>query len=257
MALLQTPLPSHLARLGSRVLDVVFPPLCLKCRVAVADNGNLCPECWLTIAFLDGPCCDCCGLPFEADLGPGTVCGGCLARPPHYARARSVMRYEEASKALILAFKRADRLEFVPPFARWLERSGRGLLTECSLIVPVPLHPLRLWQRRYNQSALLAAALARASGKPWMPELLRRRRATPSQGTMTSAKARRRNVTGAFRVEARHRPVLKGRTVLLVDDVMTTGATLDACARALRRAGAATVLAVTLARVVRPLTDPI
>lgn len=161
------------------------------------------------------------------------------------------MRYDEASKKLILALKWADRLELSPTFARWLERTGQPLLAEADVIVPVPLHRLRLWRRRYNQAAAVAQALARSSGKAYEPLLLRRLKHTPSQGKMLSAKARRRNVMGAFSVPKYRRGEIKGRTVVLVDDVLTTGATLDACARSLKRAGAARVFALTLARVVR------
>jgi ComF family protein len=160
------------------------------------------------------------------------------------------MRYDEASKDAILAFKHADRLDLVPTFARWLERVGGNMLAECELIVPVPLHRLRLWTRRYNQSAELARILSRLCGKPYAPETLERVRPTPSQGEMHSAVARRRNVAGAFRVNVKSK--LEGLSVLLVDDVLTTGATADSCARALKRSGARAVFVLALARVVRP-----
>jgi ComF family protein len=161
------------------------------------------------------------------------------------------MRYDDASKKLVLALKWADRLDLSPAFSRWMERSGRALLDEAELIVPVPLHRFRLWRRRYNQAAVIAQGLARSSGAAYEPLLLQRLKSTPSQGKMPSAKARRRNMLGAFAVPKARRGEVKGRTILLVDDVLTTGATLDACARSLKRAGAAKVLALTLARVVR------
>jgi ComF family protein len=244
------PLPR---RLGRAVLDLLFPPLCMMCRKQVGDPGNLCAECWKNVTFLDGPSCESCGLPFEFDVGEGTRCATCLAQPPAFDAARSVMRYDEFSKGPILALKRADRHDVVPGFARWLERAGRSLLAEADIIVPVPLHPVRLWTRRFNQSALLGIALARRAHKPFEPLVLRRTRPTPSQGEMPSAKARRRNMRGAFRVDAARAAAVEGRNVLLVDDVLTTGATVDACARALKRAGAAKVAVLTLARVSRPL----
>jgi ComF family protein len=236
-------------RLGRSALDLLFPPLCTSCRVPVSEPYSLCAECWRAIAFLDGPCCAQCGYPFDFDPGAGTLCGGCLARPPVFDKARAVMRYDDKSRDLILAFKRADRLDLVPAFANWLARAGSTLLEEADLIVPVPLHRARLWQRRYNQSALLAQELARRTGLTADPFLLERVRRTPSQGEMPSAKARRRNVLGAFRVVNQALP--RGRTVLLIDDVYTTGATLEACARALKRAKAQRILVLTLARVVR------
>jgi len=163
------------------------------------------------------------------------------------------MRYDDGSRGAILALKRADRLEFAVLFALWLKRAGQLLLDETDVIVPVPLHPMRLWLRRYNQSAILALRLHRLTGKPFDPLLLVRTRATPSQGNMPSAKARRRNVQGAFKVQTRKSPVVSGRTILLIDDVLTTGATVEACARALKRAGAAKILVLTIARVARPL----
>ena len=239
-------------RVWRTLLDFVYPPLCLACRAPVAEPHNLCAACWNGISFLDGPNCAHCGLPFEIDPGPGTLCAGCHAHPPAFDRACSVMRYDEASKGPILALKRADRLDIAPAFARWLARSGAGLLAEAETIVPVPLHRTRLWQRRFNQSALLAAGLSRLSGVPADPLALTRIRPTKSQGAMPSAKARRRNVRGAFRVAANRVEAVNSRNVLLVDDVYTTGATLDACAKALKEAGAERVLALTLARVVRP-----
>ena len=238
-------------RAARLALNILFPPLCIACRARVRDPHALCPACWREIEFLGGPVCQKCGAPFEVDPGGETICGACHMKPHDFDIARSVMRYSEASKPLVLRFKHSDRLDHAPAFGRWLERSGRPLLSETDLIVPVPLHRWRLWLRRYNQAAVLAEKLSRVSGRPWDSLVLERKRPTPSQGAMPSAKARRRNVLGAFRVPAKAGAKVKGKTVLLVDDVFTTGATLDACARALKRAGAARIHALTLARVVR------
>jgi ComF family protein len=236
------------------VLDLLFPPLCMACRTPVAEPG-LCADCWRAIAFLDGPGCACCGLPFPVDLGEGNFCAACLARPPAFDSARAILAYDEHSRGAILALKHADRLDLVPGFARWLARAGRSALVRGEVIVPVPLHRFRLWRRRYNQAAELARRLGREQAIAVEPEGLVRTRATESQGAMASARGRRRNVLGAFKVPVPAR--IAGRRVLLVDDVMTTGATVEACARALRRAGAAEVHVLALARVVRATDMPV
>jgi ComF family protein len=210
---------------------------------------RLCAACWSGLTFLDGPACACCGTPFAVDAGEGSLCAACLARPPAITKARALLAYDEDSRAAILALKHADRLELVPGFARWLVRVGRPLLEDCDLIVPVPLHRGRLWLRRYNQSAELARRLASDWSRAYEPLALVRSRRTASQGEMPSARARRRNVLSAFKVSDPAR--VRGRKVLLVDDVLTTGATAEACARALRRAGAADIAVLTLARVVK------
>jgi ComF family protein len=240
-------------RMGRAALDLLFPPLCIICRETVREPGSLCPDCWQTISFLDGPCCVSCGLPFELDPGPDTRCATCLARPPAFDHARSVMRYDEHSRDPILALKHADRHDVAPAFARWMARTGADLVAAADVIVPVPLHRRRLWSRRYNQAALLARALAKATGKSFDPLSLIRIRRTPSQGEMPSAKARRRNVRSAFKVVPALAAAVRDSNILLIDDVLTTGATVDACARALKRSGAKTVNVLTIARVVRPL----
>jgi ComF family protein len=224
----------------------------MGCRARVAEPHSLCASCWSAISFIEGALCARCGMPFDIDPGGETVCGPCHAKPHDFDRARALFRYDDASKRLILSFKHGDRLDQAPAFARWLDRVGRVLLSEADLIVPVPLHRWRLWKRRYNQAAILAGRLARLTARAHDPLVLERKRPTRSQGEMPSAKARRRNVLGAFRVPPGKAAAVRGRNIVLVDDVFTTGATLDACARALKRAGAARVDAVTMARVVRP-----
>ena len=176
------------------------------------------------------------------------LCAACLAKPPAFDSARAIMAYDEKSRGAILGLKHADRLDLVPGFARWLGRAGRSLLTECDLVVPVPLHPSRLWQRRYNQSAEMARRLARDWGLVFDPVLVRSR-ATPSQGAMAIRQGAPPQCQRAFQVPDPAR--VAGKTVLLLDDVMTTGATVEACARALKRAGAASVHVLVLARVVK------
>jgi ComF family protein len=239
-----------LRRLGRVALDAVLPPRCLKCGEAVDAAGALCPGCWSTVRYLGPPQCACCGLPFEFEMGADALCGACLAERPPFERARAVFRYDDESKGLVLAFKHADRTDGAPAFARWLERAGQGLIADADLVAPVPLHWMRLARRRYNQAALLANALSRQTGVAAVPDLLIRRRRTPSQGGLSAA-GRQRNVQGAFAVNPRHGERVGDRRVLLVDDVLTTGATASACARVLLRAGARAVDVLALAQVVR------
>src|SRR5436189_4122114 len=147
------------ANVVKAVLDLLFPPLCLGCRTTVGQAG-FCAACWSAITFLDGPACACCGLPFAVALEDEMLCAGCLAKPPAFDKARAILAYDDNSRSAILALKHADRLDLVPGFSCWLSRTGRGLLEDSDLIVPVPLHRLRLWRRRYNQSAELARRLA-------------------------------------------------------------------------------------------------
>jgi ComF family protein len=253
-----------LPRCWRRALDLVLPPRCLGCGGLLEDQGALCPSCWSAVTFLADPLCSCCGLPFAYDpaadaadaAAAGTsadgelLCGACLAQPPAFARARAVMRYDDGSRPLVLSFKHGDRTEAAACFAGWMARSGAELLAQAEIVAPVPLHWRRLFARRYNQSALLASALARHSGVLDVPDLLQRRRATPSQGRLSRAE-RQRNVAGAFAVHPRRAALLQGRRLLLVDDVMTTGATVSGCARAALKAGAAAVDVLLLARVLR------
>ncbi len=233
-------------RLVRLALDFLMPPRCLCCGALVSEPGALCPNCWGRIGFLEAPFCVCCGSPFEFDVGPDALCVRCLTHPPRFDRARAVFRYDETSRALILRFKHADRTAAAPSFARWMARAGRDLLADADLLLPVPLHRWRLLRRRYNQAALLAWALSRQTGVSVDPLLLRRERDTSPQGRMTR-KERRRNVRGAF---ALSRPEqVRGKKVVLIDDVLTTGATIDECARILKAAGAERVDVLTLAKV--------
>jgi ComF family protein len=239
------------ARSGSFLLDAVLPPRCLVCGAGVDRPQSLCGACWGGLAFLDGPACAQCGLPFEHEVGEGALCGVCLVAPPPFRRARAALRYDEASRGLILAFKHGDRIEGAKLFGRWVARAAEGLGPPPDLVVPVPLHPFRLFLRLYNQSALLAAEVARRLERPVVPDLLRRVRWTPSQAGRDAAE-RHANVRRAFAVAPRWRDAVADRRVLLIDDVFTTGATVEACVRALRESGAAAVDVATLARVVRP-----
>jgi len=178
-------------------------------------------------------------------------CGVCMANPPPYHKARSVFRYDDHSKDLILSFKHADRTDLAPAYADWLARIAPELVSENTILAPVPLHPGRLLKRRFNQSAMLARALGRKINRPISSDLIQRIKATPSQGSK-SFKGRFKNVEGAFRVCPKEMKQLKSQHILLIDDVFTTGATVEACSRALLKAGAKRVDVLTLCRVVRP-----
>lgn len=229
-------------------LDLLLPPLCLSCRAPVARQGGLCAVCWSGVHFLGAPCCRRCGVPFAEEVEGGLHCATCLSDPPPYDRARAVFRYDDASKGLVLSFKHADRPGLARFFAPWMARAAADLLSGADLIVPVPLHRWRLLSRRYNQAALLAMGLAKGSSIRCIPDLLVRTRRTASQGTM-GREARQRNVKGAIKL-AKSAALIEGKRILLVDDVLTTGATLGECVRVLRQSGAAGVDVVTLARVV-------
>jgi ComF family protein len=238
-------------RAARAALDAVVPPTCPACREQVSAPGALCAACWSKLSWIDRPWCECCGLPFDYATGlPGApVCASCLAKPPVCAKSRAALRYDAGSRGLVLAFKHADRTQNAPALASWMMRAGADVLDGADLLVPVPLHWTRLVRRRFNQAALLARALSKRTGIAFAPDFLARARRTPPQGDLTRAQ-RRANVRGAFKV--RRAAGVRGKTVVLIDDVMTTGATFEACARALRRVGAKEVRALALARVVRP-----
>lgn len=217
--------------------------------------GQLHPEAWSEVIFLDQPLCDICGIPFPFPVGAGMVCAACAARAPAYRCARSAFQYDAASRQMVLALKHAGRTDALAAFGLWMARAGAAALDGADGLVPIPLHPRRLRQRRFNQAFLLARAVSAVSGVRVQAHVLGRKRATPTQGGL-SAKARQRNVAGAFMVRDRARAGLAGRRLVLIDDVHTTGATLEAAARTLKRAGAADVSAITLARVVKPV-DPL
>jgi ComF family protein len=235
-----------------KAVDVVLPRLCFSCAAPLADKGLLCADCWLRVAFISAPACALCGLPFDYDQGPEALCGACIRRRPAYDRARAVFGYDQASKHLVLRFKHADRVEAASTFGRWLAGAGTDFKGDDVVIAPVPLHWRRLLERRYNQAAMLAEALHRVWGCGRLqPDLLERRIWRGSQGGL-SATQRRRNVRNAFAVTARRRRLVEGRRVVLVDDVMASGATADAAARTLKRAGAGAVDVAVLARVLKP-----
>lgn len=234
---------------AARLRDVVIPPACLLCDTLVERQGGLCARCWSGARFIARPYCEVLGTPFAYDQGEGAVSPRAIADPPPFGRLRSVMVYDDGARRLVGALKFADRSELAPWMARWMAVAGGELLALTQVVVPVPLHRLRLHERRYNQSAELGRHVAAIAGKAFEPLALIRHRRTRQQVGL-SASERERNVQGAFRVPPERRPLIEGRRVLLIDDVHTTGATVRACARALRRSGAAGVDVLTFATVV-------
>ncbi|HEY5412433.1 MAG TPA: ComF family protein [Caulobacteraceae bacterium] len=231
---------------GRALLDLILPPRALDHGAATQTSG-LSAEAWGRIRFLEAPVCDGCGAPFEHDLGDGVRCAACSSRPRVFSRARAACLYDDASRDLVLQLKHADRTELAGLLSIWISRAAAKLIAEAELIVPVPMRPWRLLRRRYNQAAELARPLARRWRRPYAPGVLVRLKGDSQAGK--SAVGRRRAVAGAFQVPQSRKKTVEGRRILLVDDVMTTGATVDACAKALIRAGAAGVNVAVIARV--------
>ncbi len=235
-----------------RMVDFALPPRCAGCGSIAAEPGTFCLDCWGQLDLLGPPCCARCAFPFEHDQGDDALCGACLADPPPFDRLRAAVAYGELARTVALKLKYGRRPGAAATMAGLMDRH-LGAFPD-PILCPVPLHRWRIWQRGYNQSALIAAGLARRSGIELRLGLLERIKATPPLREMSPAE-RRRTVRGAFRVHPRQRDAIKGRNILLVDDVFTTGATAAACARALKRAGAAEVGVLCWARVVRGAED--
>lgn len=231
------------------LLDIVMPPVAFDGGDRPQASG-LSGDVWTRVVFLEDPVCDGCGVAFDHDPGPlgHDRCAACQAQPHLFSRARAACLYDEGSRDLILALKHADRLEYAPLFTRWLGRAAAPLIADADAVVPVPLHWTRLLSRRANQAAEVARPLARASGRAYLPDALIRTRRTPTQGGK-SARGRQLNVKSAFSVPPGREKDVRGRRILLVDDVLTTGATADACARVLLAAGARGVDLAVIARV--------
>jgi ComF family protein len=239
-----------------RALDVALPPLCPSCREPLGQGVGLCAACWSKLSLIEPPFCPRLGIPFAYDPGPGVLSMEVIADPPAYQRARAAVRYDDVARALIHAYKYGDRLDLAPVIGAWMARAGRELLVEADALVPVPLHWRRLWARRFNQSATLTKAISAVAGVPVIDDALKRVRPTAQQVGLSKS-ARAENVQGAFRVAADGKAKVSGRRLVLIDDVLTSGATTDACSRALLRAGAKQVDVLVFARVVAPSRVPI
>lgn len=236
---------------GGGIADLVLPPACPVCRARLGSSGGLCADCWQGVRFLERPWCERLGTPLPIDLGPGILSAPAVADPPVFAHARSAVSYEGPVPDLVHALKYADRTDLAPMLGAWMARVAHELITDADMLVPVPLHWRRLAGRRFNQAALLAHEVGRLTGLPVATRLLVRTRRTPQQVGL-GRDERERNMRGAFLVPADRKAALAGRRPILVDDVLTTGATLEAATRALLAAGATAVDVLTLARVVAP-----
>lgn len=238
-------------RLASLALDALLPPTCPVCDTPVEAQGLICAACFPRFRPVVPPLCEACGLPVRGEDTPAPICPACASRRPLFGRARAVWLYGGAAKDLILRLKYADREDLALPLGRLMARAGAELLHEADLLVPVPLHLRRLVARRFNQAALLARAVARASGVPAAVDALRRTRATPPLAEL-SREEREASLIDAFAVRPRWRGRIAGRRIVLIDDVLTSGATAEACAEALLAAGAASVDVLAAARTPPP-----
>lgn len=238
---------------AARGLDVLLPPTCLGCDAATDAPGRFCAACFRAVGFIGRPCCEACGQGFSyaRQAAPGGLCAACASDRPLWGRGRAALRYDGPAIPLLLAFKHADRPEHARALAAMMARAGAELLRDATVLVPVPLHRARLRRRRYNQSALLCRALTALSGVPTLPDALIRPRPTQILGSL-SATARAAVMDGAIVARASRLARIAGAKIVLVDDVMTTGATLGACAKMLLTAGAASVDVLVAARVPDP-----
>ena len=255
MSRLAAPFRAALGRALQGTLDVALPTLCPSCREQV-DGSGLCAPCWSRLTPIAPPYCDRLGIPFAYDPGPGVLSIEAISDPPAYHRARAAVRFDDVARSLVHALKYGDRLDLAPIMGRWMARAGREILADADALVPVPLHWRRLWARRFNQSAQLGKTISAESSTPIATNALKRVKATAQQVGLSQSE-RATNVQGAFGVPAEGKAEVVGRNLILIDDVLTSGATADACARSLLRAGAKRVDVLVFARVVDAVRAPI
>ncbi len=231
----------EIARAGCRIagdlLDLVVPVTCSVCGRPVSGTGGLCAACWAGLEIISQPVCEAYGTPFVYDEGDGALSARAIANPPVWDRARGAVMFNNCSRQLVYALKYRDRHEVAHTMARMMLHAGRDMVSQADVVVPVPLHRWRLWSRRYNQASLLAAEIGKMTGLTLQSDLLTRTRNTRSQVGLGEVQ-RGRNVKGAFSVPGSRVPVIMDQRVLLVDDVLTSGATANECASVLKRAGA-------------------
>ncbi len=238
-------------KIGQKSLDFILPPQCLQCHTLVLQQGGLCANCWQKISFISKPFCKSCGFPFDLPLELESICGPCARKTPPFTRARAAVYYNETSKPMILRFKHGDALHMTPLFTEWLYQAGHELLQQADYIAPIPLYWSRLVYRGYNQAAILSHKLSKKAKIVHAPDLLERKKRTPSQGNLT-AKERDKNVSNAFKLNKKYHQLIHDKYILLIDDVLTSGATVRACAKVLKKSGAKQIDVLTLARVIKP-----
>ena len=246
---------AKIKEIAHRALDTILPPRCVVTGEMVDRQGMIAPVAWSELDFINNPLCDKCGVPFGFDVEGvenehGSHCLQCLNYPPPYDSARAAMKYNDHSRDMILGFKHADQTHNALAFVPWLKKAGAEMLSEADAIIPVPLHRLRLLKRRYNQASIMAHYLGRECNIPVLHQALLRTRSTQTQGHL-NFEQRRKNVKSAFAVNDKYKSRIEGKTLILIDDVYTTGSTVKECTKALRKAGAKSVHILTLARVVR------
>lgn len=232
-------------------MQVIFPPRCVSCGEFVEEDFNLCGACWRGTPFVGGAICDACGTPLPG--APSEVletCDDCMSNPPPWTQGRAVFLYEGRARQMVLRLKHGDRHDIVHPAARWMAAAGKDVVTERTVVCPIPLHWRRFLRRRFNQSALLASEMARHLAVPYVPDLLVRTRATLAMEGM-SREERYDNLAASIVVNPKHTNRIKSQDILLVDDVMTSGATFSAATTACLEAKAAQVSVIALARVAK------
>ncbi|OYU49990.1 MAG: amidophosphoribosyltransferase [Rhizobiales bacterium PAR1] len=232
------------SRLLKQGIELLYPPQCITCETATATPHSLCVTCWNTLPLISKPYCERLGTPFQVDFGTGMLSPAAIADPPRFDRGRAVARHRDAAKSLVSRFKYGERLDLAKLMAKMMVQAGGDILADADLIVPVPMHRIRLWRRRYNQAALLANGVSAISGVPVSLDALQRVRHTRAQVGLGRSD-RQKNLAGAFRVPAEYEALIAGRRVVVIDDVRTTGSTLNACAHILRKAGATRIDVLT------------
>ncbi|WP_413154562.1 ComF family protein [Bartonella sp. cb54] len=236
-----------------RLITILYPPICPKCQQRVSAYGTVCSECWKDLQFITKPYCPVMGIPFVCDMGDGFLSGEAIQNSPPFSRVRSVLVHKGVAQVLVTRLKYGDHIELASFMANWMVFAGREVIDDCDIIIPIPLHFRRFFRRRYNQSAELARYIAATQKKIFKPSWLVRCRHTRPQVSL-STKERKLNVRNAFKVPCKVKKYIEGCSILLIDDVFTTGATVTAAAATLKHAGARQVDVLTFSRALKEVS---